>query len=129
MIDAVGLLSVSIGDVIDDTVDIKPAGTDEWYNVPVAALAATKNGGWKPIETRPEDGEFLAWDPVSGKQDVCQSILKMRIVDGKACYDVPSCAAVQQDSEYGPDEDEFQGHRATHWMPLSSPPDHAEEPS
>lgn len=90
---------------------------------------------WKPIETRPDDGEFLAYDPVSKKQDVCYATTE----DVYGYLDVTvsgrpyssdrgkvgsrkSCSPVQSDGEYGPDHDEFQGGRATHWQPLPEPP-------
>ena len=69
---------------------------------------------WQPIETCPEDGEFLAYDPVAGKQDVCTFWAEIR---GKRYV-----LAVQLDGEYGPGDHEFMGDRATHWMPLPEPP-------
>ena len=90
---------------------------------------------WLPIETRPEGGEFLAYDPISGKQDVCyadtlaiygyldvtQSGTPFSTRRGKI-GERPSCEAVQQDGEWGPSDSDFQGDRATHWMPLPAPP-------
>lgn len=73
---------------------------------------------WLPIDSAPKDGtEFLAYDPVSKKQDVCE----MKFI-GKAWR----VWATQVDGEMGPSEDEFQGHRATHWMPLPTPPKEGE---
>lgn len=66
---------------------------------------------WKTIDSRPPEGEFLAYDPVSGKQDVCRAVVGNSL-----------CEAVQQDGEYGADADEFQGVRATHWAPLPQAP-------
>lgn len=65
---------------------------------------------WQPIETAPKDGtEILAFDPVADKCDVCY-MQRSRIW------------STQSDGEYGPDDDEFQATRATHWMPLPKPP-------
>lgn len=90
---------------------------------------------WQEIETCPDEGEFLAYDPVSGKQDVCTMIIES--VYGPldlTTTGIPytsrrakvgtrrSCTQVQEDYEYGPDDDQFQGERATHWMPLPTPP-------
>lgn len=90
---------------------------------------------WRPIETRPDEGEFLAWDPVAQKQDVCiacteaiyghldmtksgRPFSSRRREIGKR----NSCYSTQSDGEYGPSDDEFQGDRATHWAPLPEPP-------
>lgn len=61
-----------------------------------------------PIETCPEDGsEFLAYDPVAKKFDVCAySDNWQRVV------------STQTDLEFGPLEDDFQFERATLWWPL-----------
>jgi len=68
---------------------------------------------WMPIETAPKDGtEFLAYDSVAKKCDVA--------VWGEIWQDFD---AVQSDGEYSPAEDEFQGERITHWMPLPEPPE------
>lgn len=91
------------------------------------------------MNTRPDEGEFLAYDPVSGKQDVCHAVTRdiyghldlkpsgspLTTTRGKiGC--LKSCEAVQQDGEYGPMEDEFHGDRATVWMPLPPPPHNGE---
>lgn len=77
---------------------------------------------WQLIETRPDEGEFLAWDPGARKQDVCVptivSIYEKRVKVGER----KSCEAAQSDGVYGPYDDEFQGDCATHWRPLPSPP-------
>lgn len=67
---------------------------------------------WQPIETAPEGCEFLAYDPVADKFDVCARIgfLSDRVFQ------------TQVDGEYGPSDDEFDGSRATHWMPLPESP-------
>lgn len=90
---------------------------------------------WKPIDTRPEEGEFIAYDPVSGKQDVCYAVTTdvygyLNVTSSGRPYSSDrgkigtrkSCEASQTDGEYGPDDDDFQGDRATHWMPLQEPP-------
>ncbi len=91
---------------------------------------------WMPIETRPDEGEFLAYDPVSGKQDVCYATTTdvFGHVDGLTQSGRPfttrrgkigtrkSCSATQSDGEYGPYDEDFQGERATHWKPLDPPP-------
>mgnify|MGYP001009841731 CR=1 FL=1 len=90
---------------------------------------------WQPIETRPEEGEFLAWDPVARKQDVCcatyeniygaldVTVSGIPFSSRRGKIGVrPSCRATQFDGELGPDDDEFQGDRATHWQPLPEPP-------
>ena len=68
---------------------------------------------WQPIDTAPTDGsEFLAYDPVAKKFDVCvmhESVVGLGWV----------CHATQSDGEYGPYEDEFHGHRATLWASLA----------
>lgn len=66
--------------------------------------------GWQTIDTAPETGEFLAYDPVSKKQDVCERDWRGNIWQ------------VQMDGELGPYEHEFQGPRASHWMPLPECP-------
>jgi hypothetical protein len=89
---------------------------------------------WHPIETRPDEGEFLAWDPIASKADVCHATTA-EIWDylDKTATGRPfttrrgrvderkSCEAVQQDGEYGPDDDEFQGYRATLWAKIEPP--------
>lgn len=73
---------------------------------------------WQPIETAPRDkSEFLAYDPISKTFDVC-TMQDWSNVKGPwwVCY------PVQSDGECGPFEDEFQGMRATHWMPLPPAP-------
>ena len=67
---------------------------------------------WQPIETAPDEGEFLAYDSAAKKQDVCYK------------QDNGCVRQVQMDGEYGPLEDEF-GYRTehiTHWRPLFVPP-------
>jgi len=65
---------------------------------------------WQPIETAPKDGEFLAYDPIAKKHDICHW-------EGSL-----GCFQVQCDGIFGPEEDEFDGTRATHWQPLPNPP-------
>jgi hypothetical protein len=67
---------------------------------------------WRPIETAPDEGEFLAYDATSGKMDVCVKTETFGV------------CAVQCDGEYGPQDGEFGGHGVsiTHWMPLPDPP-------
>ncbi len=68
---------------------------------------------WQPIETAPRDGgEFLAYDPVSRKFDVC----RMKDWCGWTC--VPT----QLDNYEGAEDGCFEGDMATHWMPLPEPP-------
>ena len=68
---------------------------------------------WQPIETAPKDGaEFLAYDPVSNRADVCE------------WNEMLGCVwQSQADGEFGPDEGEFRGDSASHWMPLPQPPE------
>lgn len=77
--------------------------------------------GWQPIETAPKDGsEFLAYDPMAKKYDVCTMTHPWsRLFE---------CRAVQLDGELGAYEDEFQGSRATLWMPLPPAPEPYIEP-
>lgn len=91
---------------------------------------------WHPIETRPDEGEFLAYDPISDKQDVCYATTEdvFGCIDGLTISGKPfttkrgkigkrnSCEATQSDGEYGPEDDDFQGGRATHWQPLPPKP-------
>lgn len=85
---------------------------DEMYEAERKRLAGVSE--WKTIDSAPRDGsEFLAYDPVAKKFDVCHMV---PWVTGYACD------AVQADGEYGPMEDEFQGRRATHWKDLPAPP-------
>jgi len=59
-----------------------------------------------PIDTCPKDGsEFLAYDPVARKFDVC-------------LWRGNEPRATQYDHEYGPLSDQFQDERATLWWPL-----------
>jgi Protein of unknown function (DUF551) len=70
------------------------------------------SGRWADIETAPKDGtEFLAFDGVAKK---CGVAVWSTVWEH---FDI-----VQSDGEYGPDEDQFQGARITHWMPLPEPP-------
>ncbi len=65
----------------------------------------------QPIDTCPKDGsEFLAYDPVAGKFDVCRDY-----DDGYGCQ------STQQNLEWGPFESDFQASRATLWWPLPTP--------
>jgi hypothetical protein len=73
---------------------------------------------WQKMDTRPDEGEFLAWDPVAKKQDVCHATSELK----NGVWIILSCEASQYDGEYGPYMDEFRGERATHWMPLPEPP-------
>jgi hypothetical protein len=90
---------------------------------------------WLKIETRPDEGEFLAWDPVARKQDVCRATMENIYADVRLDFtrdpflsrrekigQRKSCEAAQMDGEFGPDDDEFRGDRATHWAPLLPPP-------
>ena len=69
---------------------------------------------WQPIDTCPkgEDDEFLAYDPVSDKFDVCYWL---DMTYGGVC-------STQSCGEYGPMEDEFNADRATHWQALPAKP-------
>lgn len=65
----------------------------------------------QPIETAPRDGsEFLAYDPVARKFDVCMWRNEPSGMIG--------AHPTQIDSEWGPCADEFQSERATLWWPL-----------
>lgn len=68
---------------------------------------------WKAIRRDPPPGdkEFLAYDPVSDRFDVCEVEKDGRTV-----------ASTQRDSEWGPLPDQFKPERATHWAPVSRPP-------
>lgn len=90
---------------------------------------------WKTIDTRPDEGESIAYDPVSKKQDVCYATTEdtygyLDVTSSGVPYSDKrgkvgsrkSCSAAQCDGEYGPDHDEFMGRRATHWQPLPEPP-------
>jgi hypothetical protein len=65
-----------------------------------------------PIATCPKDeSEFLAYDPVARKFDVCVWVPKgSGIIEG--------IMSTQFDGEYGPMEDDFHERRATLWWPL-----------
>ena len=66
----------------------------------------------RPIETAPKDGsEFLAYDPVARKFDVCEWYKFGKGGHGRVYQ-------TQEDGEYGPREDDFQADRATLWWPL-----------
>ena len=73
---------------------------------------------WQPIETAPENEEFLAYDSVAKKMDVCHVLY----VVSKS--KIKLIAQIQMDNEYGPFSDEFGYDYAniTHWMPLPEPP-------
>ena len=59
----------------------------------------------QPIETCPKDGsEFLAYDPVAEKFDVCRWTHYL--------------VQTQVDGEWGPFDDDFHDTRATLWWPL-----------
>ena len=64
-----------------------------------------------PIGSVPRDGtEFLAYDPVAKKFDVCVWWSDPAILAG--------IHPTQSDGEYGPFEDDFLPERATLWWPL-----------
>lgn len=68
----------------------------------------------QPIETCPKDeSEFLAYDPVAKRFDVCVWWASPRSMVG--------AHSTQIDGEDGPCEDEFQSQRATLWWPLPAP--------
>lgn len=76
---------------------------------------------WQPIATAPDDkSDFLAYDPVSDCFDVAFAFRKR---NGKLVVTSP-----QYESEDGPFPDEFDGARATHWMPLPEAPTAYVEP-
>ena len=63
----------------------------------------------QPIDSAPKDGsEFLAYDPVAKKFDVCTYEKRWN-----------RFYQTQMDGESGPGEDDFQAERATLWWPLS----------
>ena len=65
-----------------------------------------------PIETAPRDGrEFLAYDPVARKFDVCAWVERAWLPAGEV-------ESTQSDSEYGPLDDEFKPERAALWWSL-----------
>lgn len=77
---------------------------------------------WQPIETAPRDGtEFLAYDPVVNKYDVCYAS-DNRWYGPRDDDDLPYFIH-QVDGDYGSCDDYFNGDRATHWMPLPEPPE------
>lgn len=91
---------------------------------------------WKPIETRPDEGEFLAWDPIAKKADVCVSSVEEiygymdTTVTGRPITtrvgrtgSRKSCRSTQSDGEYGPEKEDFQGERATLWCAIEPPND------
>ena len=70
---------------------------------------------WHPIETCPKDGrEFLAYDPVAKKFDVC-----VWWEPGGLC--TGGLRSTQFDGEWGSLEDEFQEARATLWAEIEAP--------
>lgn len=76
-----------------------------------------KPTGWQPIKTAPrDDTEFLAYDSVARKFDVCEMV---QHVSGRW-----ECRAVQFDREYGALSYEFgeDSRNITHWRPLPDPP-------
>lgn len=81
---------------------------------------------WNPIDSAPCDGtEFLAYDPVAKKFAVCFARREPpytnwdRKVRRGEWVDINP---TQIDGEYGPDDDDFWGSRATYWAPLPLPP-------
>ena len=71
-------------------------------------------GPGQPIDTAPRDGtEFLAYDPVAKKFDVCHYLTWTNFFEPMQIRQ-----STQFDAEYGPLEDEFQPERATLWWPL-----------
>jgi hypothetical protein len=75
---------------------------------------------WQPIDTAPKDGsEFLAYDTRTRKMDVCYSYVF------NANSQLWFVRAVQSDSEYGPDPEDFgyDSDDITHWRPLPDPPE------
>jgi hypothetical protein len=64
----------------------------------------------RPIKSCPKDGsEFLAYDPIADKFDVCLWFTGF----GISCL-----CSTQSDGEWGPFDDDFQPERATRWWPL-----------
>lgn len=75
------------------------------------ACRALTGSKWMRIDSAPIGcTEFLAYDPVAQKYDVCYR---------HARYGVTS---TQMNSEYGAMESEFNADRATHWQALPAPP-------
>lgn len=74
--------------------------------------------GWMPIESAPTDGtEFLAYDPVAKKYDVCTAEILPPYYRVRFSVNVTQC-----DGTYGPSRDDFHDTRATRWQPLPKPP-------
>lgn len=70
---------------------------------------------WRKIDTAPVDGtEFLAYDPVAKKFDVCAALASPWHHDNRI-------ESTQLDGEFGPGEWEFRAERATHWHPIIAP--------
>jgi hypothetical protein len=72
-------------------------------------MGEVEMSGWQPIETAPRDGTNILIVNASGRADWG--------------HNVPRVACWQKDGWWGYHETEqITPHRATHWMPLPSPP-------
>ena len=107
-----------IGEIIWDACDIKEYWRDIAKHALAAALAVAENG-WQPIETAPKDGTDIL---------ICR-VGETEIEITQWCSYKNSHFVELSNGDFRKVNDEptefwnGNGHRATHWHPLPSPPE------
>lgn len=85
-------------------------------------MATVELGLWEHVGGCPKDGtEFVAYDPVADKIDVCTASYKtLKLRDGtiKNYVDIE---VTQRDGEWGPSDSDFQPERATLYLIVRKP--------